>query len=199
VVKLLLHLLVFAAGLLASLALAASFRQPSPQQLAAAAAILAGTLLFLPVKPGPLHVFAHEGAHWLVAKLFRRRTSGFSVGWRGGAVEVESPNLWIALAPYILPLWVLLWIPCRLLAHDDLTRLVWIVIFGLLIGQHLAATWRCLAAAAQPDFKIHGRLASANLVTSGILHGLLLALCYAGGDGLRAARLWWQALQSLRL
>ena len=196
-IKLLIHVVVFVAGLIASLALAASFRYPPSLQLAAAAAILAGLILFLPVRPGPLHVFAHEGAHWLVAKLFGRRTSNFTVGWNGGAVEVESPNVWIALAPYLLPLWVLLWLPWRILAHGELQQLIWSVIFGLLIGQHFAATWRCLAAAAQPDFKVHGRFASANLVISGSLHGLLLALCFAGGDFLRALQLWWQALRSI--
>ncbi len=56
-----------------------------------------------------LYVFGHELTHWLLAKLFRRRTGRFRVGLHGGSVEIENPNLWIALGPYFIPLYSLLW------------------------------------------------------------------------------------------
>ncbi|MBT7301449.1 MAG: hypothetical protein HN849_18140 [Victivallales bacterium] len=56
------------------------------------------------------YIFGHELTHWLAAKAFRRQTSSFRVGLRGGSVAVERPNLFIVLCPYFVPLYSLVWV-----------------------------------------------------------------------------------------
>ena len=43
-------------------------------------------------KFNPIYVFGHEFAHWLAAKICRRRTGKLSIGLKSGSVEVEKPN-----------------------------------------------------------------------------------------------------------
>lgn len=54
-----------------------------------------------------LYVVGHELTHWVAAKLFRRRTGRFQAGASSGSVEVENPNVFIVLAPYIIPAYTL--------------------------------------------------------------------------------------------
>jgi hypothetical protein len=54
-----------------------------------------------------LYVVGHELTHWVAAKLFRRRTGRFLAAARSGSVEVENPNVFIILAPYVIPAYTL--------------------------------------------------------------------------------------------
>ncbi len=72
--------------------------------------LVGGTAFFsLLWKFSLLYVFSHELTHWLAAKLFRRRTGRFQIGFNSGNVEIERPNLWITLSPYFVPLYTLIW------------------------------------------------------------------------------------------
>lgn len=69
----------------------------------------AGGLLIFAIRPmRPLYVFGHEMTHWLAAKLTRHRTGKFEVGMTQGALAVEDPTGFIALAPYFVPFYFLL-------------------------------------------------------------------------------------------
>lgn len=54
-----------------------------------------------------LYVVGHELTHWVAAKLFRRRTGTFRADALSGSIEVEDPNVFIILAPYVIPVYTL--------------------------------------------------------------------------------------------
>lgn len=108
-----------------------------------------------------LYVFGHEFTHWLVAKLFRRRTGRFRIGTDHGAVEIENPNLCITLAPYVIPIFTLLWCLAvwifRMIVPD--TTLPLSVILPVGVGATYAYHLRLTAFAVtreQPDLQAYG-------------------------------------------
>lgn len=85
--------------------------------LGAGAWVLAFLFLSRPVR---LYVFAHELSHLLAAWLSGESAGDLRVGAREGSVTVSGSNLWIALAPYLIPFYSLL-----LLALHALAQLWW--------------------------------------------------------------------------
>ena len=67
--------------------------------LIAGGAFVVGLPLFCFLRLNSLYVFGHELTHWVMAKIFLRKTGRFQSGKNAGAVEVENPNVWIILAP----------------------------------------------------------------------------------------------------
>jgi len=56
-------------------------------------------------RPIQLYVFGHELTHAFAAWLSGYRVRSFSVSARGGAVVLSGSNVWVALAPYCIPLY----------------------------------------------------------------------------------------------
>jgi hypothetical protein len=54
------------------------------------------------------YVFAHEWTHVLVARLFGAKIYDVKVSAKGGYVETNKSNVFISLAPYVLPFYTLL-------------------------------------------------------------------------------------------
>jgi len=76
---------------------------------------LAGFLLYPLLhawRPSPtrLYVLGHELAHALAAVLTGSRVRGMEVGSQGGHVVLSKTNPFIALAPYLIPLYAVLWL-----------------------------------------------------------------------------------------
>jgi hypothetical protein len=119
-----------------------------------------------------IYVFGHELTHWLAAKLFRRRTSGFRVGVKGGSVRVERPNLFIVLSPYFVPLYSLVVVGVFgvYLAFanraPDWLAFGFQVILGATYGFHVALTMSALWV-GQADMRIFGRAFSLSVVVLG--------------------------------
>jgi hypothetical protein len=59
-------------------------------------------------RPVILYVFGHELTHALWVWLMGGRVSQFRVGPEGGHIMTNRTNFWIALAPYIFPLYSIL-------------------------------------------------------------------------------------------
>lgn len=57
-----------------------------------------------------VYVLGHELTHALAVLLSFGRVHAFRVDAQGGYVETESDSLFIALSPYFIPLWLLLWL-----------------------------------------------------------------------------------------
>ncbi len=77
-----------------------------------------GFILFAAISPMmPMYVLGHEFTHWLIAKLFGRRTGRFRVGGDNGSVQVSNPNIWICLGPYFVPIYTLAWVLLWSLLH----------------------------------------------------------------------------------
>jgi hypothetical protein len=106
-------------------------------------AFVIATLFFTFVSPFmPVYVFGHELTHWILAKLFRRKTGEFKVGKEAGHVEVTNPNIIIFLGPYIIPIYAILWLIIYRIA------LIWYQphwhILALFVGLGISYAFHCV-------------------------------------------------------
>ncbi len=56
-----------------------------------------------------IYVLGHESTHALAALLSFGKVNAFHFDMEGGYVETDTDNLFVALSPYFVPLWMLLW------------------------------------------------------------------------------------------
>lgn len=76
-----------------------------------------GALVFMSIKYFRLvdpvlvftYVLGHELTHALAALLCFGKVQSMKVDIEGGYVDTDTDNLFVALAPYFVPLWMLLW------------------------------------------------------------------------------------------
>lgn len=160
------------------------------------AGFVCGLVLFgLRIRFIRLYVLGHELTHYLTAKLFLRRTSGFRVGGNRGSVEVHNPNPWIVLSPYFIPVYTVFWI-----GFYGVARMIWepfpawaFVSFYAGVGStyafHVVLTLIALRQ-GQEDLRIYGRAFSLALIFCGNAVVLFLALTAAG-------RHWGDAFETL--
>ena len=114
------------------------------------------------------YVLGHELTHALWTMLFGGRPSGLHVSEAGGSVRVSKNNVWVTLAPYFFPLYMvaaaLLWLLLAWLFPVVRpyypVALFWI---GLAWAFHLTFTVKFLSW-RQPDVLEHGRLFSYTLI-----------------------------------
>lgn len=114
------------------------------------------------------YVLGHELTHALWTMLFGGRASGLHVSEAGGSVRVSRNNVWVTLAPYFFPLYMIaiavLWLLLAALVPAVRpyypVALFWI---GLAWAFHLTFTVRFLSW-RQPDVLEHGRLFSWTLI-----------------------------------
>lgn len=57
-----------------------------------------------------VYVLGHELTHALAALTCMGRISSVSIDLDGGYIETDKDNAYIALAPYFVPLWMLVWV-----------------------------------------------------------------------------------------
>ena len=76
-----------------------------------ASAFILAALFFAFISPFmPVYVLGHEFTHWIIAKLFFKKTGSFRVGLKDGHVDVTDPNIAIVLGPYIVPIYTIVWL-----------------------------------------------------------------------------------------
>lgn len=155
-----------------------------PTALVYVLSAVAGLFLFSRWRFNCVYVFGHETTHWLVAKLFLKDTGKMRLGSSGGSVEIAGSNVWITLAPYIIPFYVLLAI-----ALLGISQIFWYptpqygifafgVVTGLAYAYHLVMTHFVLRQ-QQSDLEIYGRFFSFSLIAFGNILLLLLAVVMA--------------------
>ncbi len=139
-------------------------------------------ILFPRLRLQRLYVAGHEFVHWLAAKIFRRRTGKFAVGKSGGAVEIERPNIWIVLAPYVVPVFTLAWIGlygvARMISAGSWGPIFHNIVYagiGVSYSHHLVLTASAVTT-SQRDFSFYGIWLSLPAVLWGNLLLLLTAL-----------------------
>jgi hypothetical protein len=125
-------------------------------------------------RPIRTYVFGHELTHALAAWMSGGEVKNFHIGRKGGAVTVTKSNLFVALAPYMVPLYALLFLTL-FLSVDFFHPLgkYWKIALGMLggtMGFHAALTVYALKQ-DQPDLK------AAGVLLSGVLIFLGNALC----------------------
>lgn len=152
-----------------------------------------------------VYVVGHELTHAIAAKLCLGKVQTLRVDLNGGYVETDTDNLFIALSPYFVPLWMCVWLLvlwCVNLIYPFPEWGAWFYAgFGFWWSFHLYWTvW--VIPREQPDMLENGLLFSLLLVLVMNI-GILLAVLYAfgvlspvgyGQDFVAAARDTWQFL-----
>lgn len=134
--------------------------------------------LLLP-KPMWLYVVGHELTHALCAWLCGGKVKSLKAGAKGGQVVLTKTNTLIALAPYFLPLycliWALAWLVLRLVRPETGFTLVFHFGIGVAYAFHLTLTAHILRI-RQPDIIGEGRVFSAAVIWLGNVLTLLFAV-----------------------
>jgi hypothetical protein len=103
--------------------------------------------LFLP-RTMWLYVLGHEFTHALAAMLAGGKVTAFKVTSTGGHVMTDRVNWWIALSPYFVPIYALIWIGLWITIdfYHPLRQWQPILFFGIgfFWSFHLTFTWSML-------------------------------------------------------
>lgn len=134
-------------------------------------------------KPMGAYVMGHEITHALAGMLSGARIKSFSVSDKGGEVSLTKTNIFIVLAPYLIPLYTLFVILgykiCGL--YQDVSRFSWLYMFfvGGTWAFHIALTSYALRI-GQQDMKYAGIVLSGALIilSNSIALAILLKILY---------------------
>jgi hypothetical protein len=122
---------------------------------------------FTPIRT---YVFGHELTHALAAWMSGGRVKAFHVSKKGGHVHVTKSNFFVALAPYMVPIYALM-VLGLFFAIDHFYPLrshwkVFLWLLGMAMGFHGALTIHALRE-GQPDLKPTGKLLSGVIIFLG--------------------------------
>lgn len=163
----------------------------------AAAGVLAyGLVQWAFRRPMGLYVFGHELTHALAALLSGYRVKSLKVSARGGEVVTSDTNIFVALAPYCLPLYTLLVLAVfQLVRHYGRLDLPppWLGFsVGFTLAFHAALTLHALRQ-RQPDLEHAGVLLSLVLIllSNCLVLVLVLKTLFPGWVSVRAFAGQW--------
>ncbi len=107
-----------------------------------------------------VYVFMHEMTHALVALLFGSRVKDISVGTDSGYVKMDKTNMFIVLAPYVIPGYTILVVFGYMIAGlftDMMPYRQWFLFgVGFFTSFHLIQTVDTILEADQPDLNMAG-------------------------------------------
>ena len=162
---------------------------------------LAGAAVYLVVhlalwKPLRVYIFGHELVHALSALLCGGSVAGMRVNKTSGAVNVSKVNAFIALSPYVVPIYAVFaavgWLFARYVLKWNVPSTVLLFLLGFCMMFHLVLTLYAVSV-GQSDFQVAGWLLSLTLVfiaNCGLLVGLFLVLFPSGMTPGRAAAIF---------
>jgi len=132
-------------------------------------------------KPMWLYVFGHELTHAITGLLSGAKIHSFRAHSHGGEVHLSKSNIFVALSPYIFPLYALLLIILYAVLKFFWSRLeitfAFQFLMGFLLAFHLLLTFSALHG-RQSDLKFAGFFLSGVLITLG--NTLILGLFCVG-------------------
>jgi hypothetical protein len=121
-------------------------------------------------RPIRTYVFGHELTHAVAAWMTGGEVKYFHVSKNGGSVQVSKTNFFVALAPYMIPLYSLLLLGIFFAAnHFYSLRPYWsffLWLLGVSVGFHMALTGFALRQ-GQPDLKPTGMFLSSIIIFMG--------------------------------
>ncbi|MBQ7651873.1 MAG: hypothetical protein IJS15_12990 [Victivallales bacterium] len=159
-------------------------------------AFIGGLILFGKQKFAPIYIFGHELTHWIVAKMFLRKTGRFRIGLKKGFVEVAGTNVWITLAPYIVPFYLMIVIGAFGLSQlfvypsPPWATMAFLFCSSLAYAYHCSLTMYAIGL-SQSDLKMYGEFFSVSLIIAGNVLFLVLALLMCNGQWRRAGDLFY--------
>ncbi|HMP89323.1 MAG TPA: hypothetical protein PJ991_03930 [Kiritimatiellia bacterium] len=126
-------------------------------------------LLIFCIFPRPIrtYVLGHELTHALWGLFMGARVSKLRISSKGGSVNLTKTNVWITLAPYFFPFYMVLaliaFVLTSFLIEMQHYMPLWFAIFGMTWSFHITFTIIMLTM-RQPDIHEHGRLFSCVLI-----------------------------------
>lgn len=130
-------------------------------------------------KPIRTYVFGHELTHAIAGVLSGARVKSFKVASSGGSVVLTKTNIWIALAPYFIPIYMLLLIILYWAASQvwQIERLYPFFLFfaGATLSFHLSLTYYAMSQ-EQSDLKQFGTFLSSEIIL--IVNCIVLAALF---------------------
>jgi hypothetical protein len=121
-------------------------------------------------KPMWVYVFGHEMTHAISGILSGAKLLKFKATSKGGEVQLSKSNLFVALSPYVIPIYMVMVVGLYALVK------IWIkapeitfgfqFFLGLTLAFHLSLTFMALHR-RQPDLKILGYFLSSTLIWLG--------------------------------
>lgn len=129
-----------------------------------------------------LYVLAHELTHALAGITCLARIKRISVKKTGGFVELNKSNIWITLAPYMVPLYLVILLIIRYFigwidAHWYEAN-IWYCLTGITFTFHILYTAVALISNDQPDIHDYGPIFSYWFILIGNAGVIFLALAY---------------------
>lgn len=126
-----------------------------------------------------LYVWGHETTHAVAAMLFGFRVHAIEVRQDSGYVKMNGCNAFVALAPYVVPVFTLcigmLYAAISLFADPSALQMYFMGAVGFFTAFHWLHTWRTLWETDQPDLCMAGgRVFSAVMIILGNTAVLLL-------------------------
>jgi hypothetical protein len=130
-------------------------------------------------RPIRTYVFGHELTHAMAAWMTGGKVRHFHVSKKGGSVTVTKTNFFVALAPYMVPLYALGLVGAFYgISHFYPLRSYWnsfIWLLGAAVGFHMALTVYALKH-DQPDLKLVGKFLSAVIIFLGNTASIIFLL-----------------------
>jgi len=106
------------------------------------------------------YVLAHEATHALAALICGYKVSSVNVKQDSGSVKVSGANVFIVLAPYIIPFYavltMLVYFIAGLFYPLTIYRNTVIALVGFFSVMHFIHTYKALTEVKQPDIKLAG-------------------------------------------
>jgi len=144
----------------------------------------AGLILYLLLqkllsKPLRTYVFGHELTHAIAGILSGAKVKSFNVSSSGGCVVMDKRTPFIALAPYFVPIYTLIFAAIYLLVglFIDTQNYYWFYAFGcgFTLAFHYALTYFALAK-GQSDLKQYGKFFSITIIVFALCIATLMVL-----------------------
>jgi hypothetical protein len=142
-----------------------------------------------------LYVLGHEFTHALAAMIAGGKVTQFRVSSGGGHVMTDRVNWWIALSPYFVPIYALIWMGLWLSVDFYHPLKAWQPVFyfgtGFFWAFHVTFTISMLLNTQQTDVTREGYVFSGVIIALFNLFGVLLLLGCLGHHLPRACGLFW--------
>ncbi len=146
-----------------------------------------------------IYVLGHEATHAITSYLCFRHVTSFKVGIDGGYIDTEADNPLVALSPYFVPLWLilfssLLW-GANLLFPFEHYEKIFYANFGFWLAFHIYWTlW--IIPREQPDFLENGILFSSLYI--GLMNLVMMVIIFVFFDVISLREFWENLLQTTR-
>lgn len=140
---------------------------------------IVGLLLFYRWRLVFAYVFGHEMTHYFTAKFFLKKTGKIKLHKTYGSVEVVDSNVWIVLAPYIIPFYsfvtVLVYCIVSIFYSHPWLDYSFAALSALGYAYHVVLTCQALRL-QQTDLQIYGPFLSWTIIFAGNTFQILIAI-----------------------